>query len=40
MALAQASMAGAERYFSHPKLLTSPRAALTQIAARIARERA
>ncbi|MDQ9204586.1 hypothetical protein QBS70_06650 [Cronobacter sakazakii] len=40
VALAQASMAGAERYFSHPKLLTSPRAALTQIAARIARERA
>ncbi|PQV89703.1 glutamate racemase [Cronobacter sakazakii] len=40
VALAQASMAGAERYFSHPKLLTSPRAALVQIAARIARERA
>ncbi|WP_105629831.1 glutamate racemase [Cronobacter sakazakii] len=40
VALAQASMAGAERYFSPPKLLTSPRAALVQIAARIARERA
>ncbi|EOC0056270.1 glutamate racemase [Cronobacter turicensis] len=40
VALAQASMAGAERYFSHPKLLTSPRAALAQIVARVERERA
>ncbi|CCJ90103.1 Glutamate racemase [Cronobacter turicensis 564] len=40
MALAQASMAGAERYFSHPKLITSPRAALAQIVARVERERA
>ncbi|EKY3196331.1 glutamate racemase [Cronobacter turicensis] len=40
VALAQASMAGAERYFSHPNLLTSPRAALAQIVARVERERA
>ncbi|EGT5661189.1 glutamate racemase [Cronobacter dublinensis subsp. dublinensis] len=40
VALAQASMAGATRYFSHPKLLTSPRAALAQIVARLERERA
>ncbi|ELY7487926.1 glutamate racemase [Cronobacter turicensis] len=40
VALAQASMAGAERYFSHPNLLTSPRAALAQIVARVEREHA